>query len=193
MVFSWENGGGAEGGRRVRTEVCGNPCKGGQLRRLEVGVSGSLAKVDHKGSETVSDRRRCAPFPTVSRLSPLPTLYGSLFGGDRTSIQGASQAVEDGVTLAVILQLAGQGDVPLAVRSWEKIRYQRVRRAQLMGESTRDMWHKAKPSDKGAAVELPRPEWLLGFDAEKYAYDEYEVVAKDILDKGYVLPVLPTL
>lgn len=39
-----------------------------------------------------------------------------------TSMQGASQAVEDGVALAVTLQLAGKDDIPLAVRTWEKIR-----------------------------------------------------------------------
>ena len=60
-----------------------------------------------------------------------------------------------------------------------------------MGESTRDMWHKARPGDKGASVELPRPEWLLGFDAERHAYDTYEGVAKEINLKGYELPKLP--
>ena len=60
-----------------------------------------------------------------------------------------------------------------------------------MGETTRDMWHKAKPTDKGAAVELPRPEWLLGFDAEKHAYEVYKETAKEIEEKGYQLPTLP--
>ena len=40
----------------------------------------------------------------------------------RTSVQGASQGVEDGVTLAVTLALAGKGDVPLATRVFEHIR-----------------------------------------------------------------------
>ena len=106
-------------------------------------------------------------------------------------MQGASQAVEDGITLAVVLQLAGKKDVPLSVRAWEKIRYGRVRRAQLTGESTRDMWHKASPEAKGNALELPRPKWLLDFDAERHAYDVYEDTAKEIREKGYQLPVLP--
>lgn len=53
------------------------------------------------------------------------------------------------------------------------------------------MWHKAKPTDKGATVELPRPEWLLGFDAERHAYDVYDETAKEIEEKGYQLPTLP--
>jgi len=41
---------------------------------------------------------------------------------NRTSMQGASQAIEDGVVLAVTLQLAGKAKVPLALRAWETIR-----------------------------------------------------------------------
>jgi 2-polyprenyl-6-methoxyphenol hydroxylase-like FAD-dependent oxidoreductase len=37
-------------------------------------------------------------------------------------MQGASQAIEDGVVLAVTLQLAGKAKVPLALRAWETIR-----------------------------------------------------------------------
>jgi len=39
-----------------------------------------------------------------------------------TSMQGASQAIEDGVTLAVALKMAGKDKVPLAARAWEGIR-----------------------------------------------------------------------
>ncbi|KAH7908344.1 monooxygenase [Hygrophoropsis aurantiaca] len=107
-----------------------------------------------------------------------------------SSAQGASQAIEDGVTVAVALQLAGKGDVPLAVKAWEKIRYQRVRDSQLMGEATRDKWHQAKPEDKGAHLEMPRPEWLFAHDAEAHAYTVYDEVAREIVEKGYQLPTL---
>ncbi|KAG8214966.1 monooxygenase [Butyriboletus roseoflavus] len=40
-----------------------------------------------------------------------------------TSTQGASQAIEDGVTLAVVLKMAGKDRVPLAARVWEAIRW----------------------------------------------------------------------
>ncbi|EIW78864.1 hypothetical protein CONPUDRAFT_166747, partial [Coniophora puteana RWD-64-598 SS2] len=39
-----------------------------------------------------------------------------------TSAQGASQAIEGGVTLAVLFQLAGKQNVPVALQAWEKIR-----------------------------------------------------------------------
>ncbi|OCB89715.1 monooxygenase [Sanghuangporus baumii] len=81
-----------------------------------------------------------------------------------TSIQGASQAVEDGITLAIVLQLAGKKDAPLA----------------------------ARPEAKGKEAEPPRPKWLLGFDAEKHAYGMYEEIAKEIKEKGYRPPILPS-
>ncbi|EGO20740.1 hypothetical protein SERLADRAFT_477196 [Serpula lacrymans var. lacrymans S7.9] len=108
-----------------------------------------------------------------------------------TSVQGASQAIEDGVTLAVVLQLAGKGQVTLAVKAWENLRYQRVRKSQLMGEAVRDKWHRVKPGDRGEDLDMPRPEWLFGFDAEAHAYSSYEDTANEIAQNGYRLPTLP--
>ena len=53
------------------------------------------------------------------------------------TIIGASQAIEDGVTLAATLRLAGKKDVKSAAQAFEKIRYPRVRRAQRGGETNR--------------------------------------------------------
>ena len=39
-------------------------------------------------------------------------------------------------------------------------------------------------------VELPFPEWLLNFDAEKHAYAVYDEVARGIVEQGYTRPVL---
>lgn len=113
-----------------------------------------------------------------------------------TSIQGASQAMEDGATLAVCLSRAqtaaaaattkenGKGNgkgVQEAVATFEAIRYERVRSAQKTGEQTRDIWHKA---DFAAAkkdpqsLRLRREAWLLNFDAEMYAEENYERTAE---------------
>ena len=59
-----------------------------------------------------------------------------------TSIQGATQAMEDGVAMAVCLKRAGKGNVPNAVRAYQEIRYDRARAVQKTGEANRDMWHK---------------------------------------------------
>jgi 2-polyprenyl-6-methoxyphenol hydroxylase-like FAD-dependent oxidoreductase len=53
-----------------------------------------------------------------------------------TSIQGASQAMEDGACIAVCLQLAGKDRVGNALRAYEKIRYERVKAIQKTGEKS---------------------------------------------------------
>ncbi|KAG1901830.1 monooxygenase [Suillus fuscotomentosus] len=107
-----------------------------------------------------------------------------------SSAQGASQAIEDGVTLAVTLNLAGKDNVRLGTRAWESIRYQRVYDAQMLGESTREKWHGAKVGDSGESFEFPMPEWLMAFDAEAHAYAVYERIARSIVKDGYRQPCL---
>jgi 2-polyprenyl-6-methoxyphenol hydroxylase-like FAD-dependent oxidoreductase len=100
-----------------------------------------------------------------------------------TSIQGASQSIEDGVVLAACLRQAGKKNVPLAVRVHEKIRYERVHQAQATGVKTREKWHKAnwdEISKTPEAVHLTREAWLLNFDAEKDVYERYDEVAASL-------------
>ncbi|KAI0972247.1 putative monooxygenase [Xylaria arbuscula] len=100
-----------------------------------------------------------------------------------TSIQGASQAMEDGATLAVCLSQAaetGGGGAQEAIATFEAIRYERVRSAQKTGEQTRDIWHKADFSaakKDPQSLRLRREAWLLDFDAETYAEEHYEATA----------------
>lgn len=89
-----------------------------------------------------------------------------------TSAQGATQALEDGVTLAVLLRLAGKGNVRGALRAYQDIRYERVKAVQKTGETTRDMWHKTdweKVKENPASIAFPREDWIFKFDAEKHA------------------------
>lgn len=93
-----------------------------------------------------------------------------------TSAQGATQAMEDGVVLAVCLKRGGKGNVPAAVRAYQNIRYERVRAVQKTGETTRDMWHKAdwdKVAKDPASIQLPREDWIFRFDAEKNAEETF--------------------
>ena len=97
-----------------------------------------------------------------------------------TSIQGASQSIEDGVTLAICLELSGKKKVPLAVRAYEKIRYERVHKAQATGVKTREKWHRANWDtirENPESLHLTREAWLLNFDAEADAYKRYNEVA----------------
>ena len=58
-----------------------------------------------------------------------------------TSTQGASQAVEDGATIAMCLAKGGKGNVPLALRAYFDLRYEHVKAAQQVGITQRDKWH----------------------------------------------------
>ena len=88
--------------------------------------------------------------------------------------------MEDGVTLAVCLEKCG-GDVQQAIRAYEKIRFERVCRAQGTGVSTREQWHKAdweKIRKDPESLHLKREAWLLNHDAEMHASEVYaETVA----------------
>ena len=60
-----------------------------------------------------------------------------------------------------------------------------------MGETTRDKWHNAESGEKSEEeLDLPMPEWLLGFDAEAHAYSVFDETARDIVENGYRLPFL---
>lgn len=97
-----------------------------------------------------------------------------------TSIQGASQSIEDGVVLSSCLELSGKNNIPLALKAYEKIRYERVHRAQAGGVKTRERWHKANWDsiwENPETIHLPREAWLLNFDAEKDVYDRFGQVS----------------
>lgn len=104
-----------------------------------------------------------------------------------TSIQGASQAMEDGTTLAICLELSGKKDVQTALRAYERIRYERVRKTQKTGETTRDTWHKAdfeRVLANPESVKLKREAWILDHDAEEQAYNVYASTVENLQGAG---------
>lgn len=126
------------------------------------------------------------PLPTfISPLARIALIGDAAHPFLPTSIQGASQAMEDGVVLAACLDAAGGGkdNVQEAVRVWERIRYERVHAIQATGVSTREKWHKA---DWDAiwrdpkSLHLKREEWILKFDAEEEAYKAYARVRDEL-------------
>ncbi|KXT15569.1 hypothetical protein AC579_9953 [Pseudocercospora musae] len=89
-----------------------------------------------------------------------------------TSAQGATQAMEDGVTIAICLRKAGRENVQAALRAFQDIRYERVKAVQKTGETTRDMWHKAdwdKVKKDPDSIGIPREDWIHMHDAEEHA------------------------
>jgi salicylate hydroxylase len=112
------------------------------------------------------------PIPTwVSRSHKVALLGDCCHPHLPTSAQGASQATESAAVLAVCLKLAGKGNVPLATRVYEKLRFDRTRKSQTNGEDVRDRWHNAlKNLEDGAEIDPEevkmRNRWLYPFDAE---------------------------
>ena len=87
------------------------------------------------------------------------------------------------MVLAACLKLSEREDVPRALRAFEKLRYERVHRAQAQGPKTRERWHKAdwdKVWAKPELIHLPREPWLLNFDAEGDAYQRYDEVVNGL-------------
>jgi 2-polyprenyl-6-methoxyphenol hydroxylase-like FAD-dependent oxidoreductase len=127
-----------------------------------------------------------------------------------TSAQGATQAMEDGVTIAICLRRAGKDQIPAALRTHQDIRsvlcrvlllfgrsgyitnpghcrYERVRAVQKTGESTRDMWHKtdwAKVKEDPSSIALPREDWIHFHDAEPHAEEVFEELFKRHTEAG---------
>ncbi|KAL8287413.1 hypothetical protein RQP46_003271 [Phenoliferia psychrophenolica] len=100
-----------------------------------------------------------------------------------TSQQGASQAVEDGVTIARCLLLAKERNQPitLALPAYEKLRYERVKRAQQVGVTNRESWHKIDWTKEvnSEAVKLP----FALHDATAYAKEHFDEAIKELLPK----------
>jgi len=113
------------------------------------------------------------PLPTwVSPKGRILLLGDSAHPFLPTAAQGATQALEDGVTIAVCLRRAGKDKVPMALRAHEKIRYDRVCSVQKTGETTRDKWHNTDwdaVKENPKLLGFPREEWVFGHDAEKHA------------------------
>ncbi|KAE9376017.1 FAD/NAD(P)-binding domain-containing protein [Stipitochalara longipes BDJ] len=89
-----------------------------------------------------------------------------------TSAQGAAQAMEDGVTIAVCLRTAGTENIPAALRTYQNIRYERVKSVQRTGEATREMWHRTdweKVMKDPSSLSFPREGWIHSHDAEQHA------------------------
>ncbi|KAI5820119.1 hypothetical protein BZA77DRAFT_127223 [Pyronema omphalodes] len=144
----------------------------------------------------------CVDWKLVSR-DPLPTWITSsartcLLGDAAhpflpTSIQGCSQAIEDGCALATCLALSHADPkisplqkVPTALKTYQKLRYERVKEAQKKGEQVRDMWHKAdwtKVRENPESIKLPREDWLMRHDCERYIRRQWNRASIE----GYVM------
>lgn len=62
-----------------------------------------------------------------------------------------------------------------------------MRKVQKTGETTRDLWHKtdwAKVREDPKSIAFPREGWILDFDAEQYAEDNFADVFESHAPEG---------
>ncbi|RKK87887.1 hypothetical protein BFJ68_g14074 [Fusarium oxysporum] len=114
-----------------------------------------------------------------------------------TAGQGASQALEDAVTVAQCMEMSG-GDVKLGLEAAQRIRYHRSNAVHKNGQTQRDAFYKIPWNDIEAAPE----EWankrfrkLKPWDPLQFAKEQFPKVAEDIKNgvKGHLddVAVLP--
>lgn len=106
-----------------------------------------------------------------------------------TSTQGASQAVEDGATIALCLAKAGKGNVPLALHTYFAIRYEHVKAAQQVGISQRDKWHNIHDKSTLEMQEMDTSKGILdsyhlwAHDAEQAVENGWEEISARVWDQ----------
>lgn len=101
-----------------------------------------------------------------------------------TSAQGGSQAMEDGVALAISLKRA-KGDVPLALRVFERIRFNRSHVTHMASITVRDGYHNVdfdgeEIKKHPEILNLPRPKWVIEYDIESEAEKHFDRLAADV-------------
>ncbi|KAM3421293.1 hypothetical protein BST61_g1694 [Cercospora zeina] len=104
-----------------------------------------------------------------------------------TSGNGATQAIEDAITIATCLSHAGQNDIATAVKVHNLLRADRVSCAQLLGYVNAARVHKTdfeKVGKDPTQVQHKTPKWLWALDPEKYAVENYEKAKGRVLEGG---------
>jgi salicylate hydroxylase len=96
--------------------------------------------------------------------------------------QGAAQAIEDGFTLAVLLESAKRQDVPSRLKAYERLRIERTSQIQAMARDTgrffRAEYEDVAERDRLMAKWMATTGWIRGHDAEQAA-NEALLRAKD--------------
>ena len=90
-----------------------------------------------------------------------------------SSGSGATQAIEDSISLATCIAIAGKDHIPDATRVHNLLRFQRISFLQAMGIANQKLRTNDKRHKGQKASVVPGP-WFFGHDPEIYASDKYE-------------------
>ena len=97
--------------------------------------------------------------------------------------QGAAQAIEDGFTLAVLLEGANRQDVPKRLKAYEGLRMERTSQVQRIARDTgrflRAEYENAAERDHLMAKWMSAAGWIRGHDAEQTAEEALSLARSD--------------
>jgi salicylate hydroxylase len=89
--------------------------------------------------------------------------------------QGAGQSMEDGFTLAVLLEGCGAEDVPARLDLYGELRLERTSKVQALARAAGKLYRSEheSPSDKAVRLRewMAQGKWVFEHDAEKAAAD----------------------
>ncbi|KAG8625896.1 hypothetical protein KVT40_006297 [Elsinoe batatas] len=96
---------------------------------------------------------------------------------------GATQAIEDAVTIASCLQIGGKANIPQSVRTHVRFRFIRNACAQKLGFSNAELlqetdWDKVAVDPRRAQPKLPK--WVWSHDPEHYVYENYDLAVQSM-------------
>ena len=98
-----------------------------------------------------------------------------------SSGNGGNQAIEDAVSLAACLDIAGKDGIPLATRTHNLLRFERVSCLQALGVVNQQMIQSGDGDGK-KKVRHHMGKWIFAHDPEAYAYDNFEMAAKHVTE-----------
>ncbi|KAF7197578.1 FAD-dependent monooxygenase fsr3 [Pseudocercospora fuligena] len=106
-----------------------------------------------------------------------------------TSGNGATQAIEDAITIAACLSHVGKRQITTAVKAHNLLRFDRVSCCQLLGFANAARFQKTdfeKVGQDPSKVQPKLPKWIWGLDVEGYANDNYAKAAASLVPDGPV-------
>ncbi|KAI1074374.1 hypothetical protein F5B20DRAFT_586388 [Whalleya microplaca] len=113
-----------------------------------------------------------------------------------TSGNGATQAMEDAVSLVTCLQIGGKDNIPQSVRAHVRFRFVRTACIQKLGIANgknfmNTNWEKVKVNPKHIQPRLPP--WIWTHDPEAHAYEYYNQMVQTMKDDVPLLEIDPNI
>ncbi|KIV96099.1 hypothetical protein PV10_00003 [Exophiala mesophila] len=101
-----------------------------------------------------------------------------------SSGNGATQAIEDAMSLASCLEIGGKSNVPMALRVHNLLRAERVSCCQLVGFRNQANRHNTNWDlvlKNPQAIKESYDRWLWAHDPEQYAYENYGLAVQHLI------------